>query len=105
MVVRRTGVELPAINSIVDWRLWTAFSALTLIALVFLALGPAVRLSRLDFNSDLKWTPSSDSMERGKDILRIKHLVAIGQMALVMTVLIAAALFAHSAMNALRANP
>lgn len=105
VVAHRTGVELPAINSIIDWRLWTAFSALTLFALLFLALGPAVRLSRLDFNSDLKRTSGADSIERGRDILRIKHLVAIGQMALVMTVLIAAALFAHSAMNALRANP
>jgi predicted permease len=105
VVAHRTGVELPAIHSVVDWRLWTAFSAFSLIAMLFLALSPAVRLSRLDFNSDLKRTPGADSMERGKDILRIKHLVAIGQMALVMTVLIAAALFAHSAMNALRANP
>jgi predicted permease len=105
VVAHRTGVELPAINCIVDWRLWTAFAALTLIAMLFLALGPALRLSRLDFNSDLKRTPGADSMERGKDILRIKHLVAIGQMALVMTMLIAASLFAHSAMNALRANP
>ncbi len=105
VVAHRTGVELPAIQSMVDWRLWSAFSAFSLISMVFLALGPAVRLSRLDFNSDLKRTPGADSRARGKDILRIKHLVAIGQMSLVMTLLIVATLFAHSAMNALRANP
>ena len=105
VVAHKTGVELPAIHSMVDWRLWAAFSAFSLVATLFVALGPAVRLSRLDFNADLKRTSGADSMERGKDILRIKQIVAIGQMALVMTMLIAAALFARSAINAVGANP
>ena len=103
IVAHRTGVELPAIHSIVDWRLLAALSAFSLIATLFVALGPALRLSRPDFNGDLKRTPGADFV--GKDFLRIKQLVAIGQMALVMTMLIAAALFARSAINALGANP
>src|SRR5258708_32989331 len=67
--------------------------------------GSALRLSGLDFNAGLKRAPGADSMERGKDVLRMKHLIAIGQMALVMTMLIAAALFARSAINAVGANP
>src|SRR5579883_1322436 len=105
VVAHRTGMELPAFHSAVDWRLWTSLAGFSLTSMVFLALGPAVRLSRLDFNSDLKRTPGADSMAQGNDILRMKHLVAVGQMSLVMTMLIAAALFAHSAMNALRVNP
>ncbi len=105
IVAERMGMELPMRNSLIDWRLFAALSGFSLLATLLVALGPALRLSRLDFNADLKRAPDADAMGRGKDLLRLKNLFAMGQMALVMTMLIAAALFARSARNAVGANP
>ncbi len=105
IVAGRLGVELPSRDSLVDGRLFAALAAFSLLATLFVAFGPAWRLSRLDFNADLKGEADAATNGRGSGLLRMKYLLATGQMALIMTMLIAAALFARSAMKAVGANP
>jgi predicted permease len=105
IVAAKMGVELTSRGGLMDWRLFGALSAFSLLATLFFALGPALRLSRLDFNIHVKGAHASDSMNGGKALLRIKNLVAVAQIALVMTLLIAAALLTRSALNAVAANP
>ncbi len=50
-------------------------------------------------------TAAADSTSHGKGLLRMKNATAVGQLALVMTMLISAGLLARSAMHAIRANP
>jgi predicted permease len=105
LAATRLGVELPLRGALVDWRLLSALGATCALATLFFSLGPALRLTRLDFNADLKRGPDADTAGRGRDLLRVKNLLAIGQMALVMALLVAAALFTRSAMNSVKANP
>jgi predicted permease len=83
-----------------DWRLLAALTLFSGLAAVFFAFGPALKLSRLDFNEDLKRHGTDDPVKPGA-----QHLFAIGQLALSMVLLVAAGLFTRSAMNVFRANP
>lgn len=98
------GADLTRFNAIGDWRLLLALSALSGLATLFFALGPAVRLSRCDLNSDLKGNAGEGAAIRlGR--LSMQNVLAVGQMSLALTLLIAAALFTRSAINALNATP
>lgn len=97
--------EISGFNSIGDWRLLGALSAFSGLATLFFALGPALKLSRLDVNADLKRNQGEDTSSRRAGRLGARNALAIGQMALSLTLLIAAALFTRSAINALNANP
>jgi predicted permease len=97
--------EFSGFNSIGDWRLLGALSAFSGLATLFFALGPALKLSRLDVSADLKRNEGEDTAGRRAGRLGVRNALAIGQMALSLTLLIAAALFTRSAINALNANP
>ncbi|MBN9689425.1 MAG: ABC transporter permease [Verrucomicrobia bacterium] len=73
------------------------------LATVFFAVGPAWRLTGLDVNSDLKDQGTGESF-RGR-FWTPRNLLAIGQVALSLTLLVAAGLFTRSAINALRSDP
>lgn len=88
-----------------DWRLLGALLAFSGLATLFFALGPALRLTRRDLNSDLKANAGEGEGLRLAGRLSMQNVLAIAQMALALTLLIAAALFTHSAINALNANP
>jgi predicted permease len=90
---------------VADWRLLAALLAFSGLATLFFALGPALRLTRRDVNSDLKANADEGEALRLARRLSMQNVLAIAQMALALTLLIAAALFTHSAINALNANP
>jgi predicted permease len=90
---------------VADWRLLGALLAFSGLATLFFALGPALRLSRRDLNSDLKANAGEGEALRLAGRLSMQNVLTIAQMALALTLLIAAALFTHSAINALNANP
>ncbi len=75
-----------------------------LAALVF-ALGPAWHLARLEVNSDLKRHGSDAAHEASATRLLGRELLAIGQMAFALALLVAAALFTRSAIKIAQATP
>src|SRR3974390_232777 len=90
---------------VADWRLLGALLAFSGLATLFFALGPALRLSRRDLNSDLKANAGEGEALRLAGRLSMQNVLAVAQMALALTLLVAASLFTHSAINALNANP
>ena len=95
----------PVFDFAPDGRVMIALVSLSGLATLFFALGPAWRLASLDFNSDLKQHSGEDAPHSGFGRLKIRDLLAVGQMAFTLALLVAGALFSRSAINASNANP
>jgi len=97
--------DFPVFNFGLDWRVLLTLLFLVGLATVFFALGPAWKLARLDFNSDLKQHSGEESRRLRFGRFGARDLLAVGQMAFTLALLVAAALFSRSAVNAYVANP
>jgi predicted permease len=89
-----------------DWRiLIVTFGACVLSVLVF-GLGPAWKLSAGGVAGDLKETVGEALHGHGRRwLVSLRNLLVVGQLALSLALLTAAGVVAHSAFNAMRANP
>ena len=96
--------DFPKFDLSPDWRVVLALLFVGGLATLLFALGPAWKLARLDINSDLKRHAGEDAGAR-KGRFGPRELLAVGQMAFALALLVTAALFTRSAMNAARANP
>ena len=94
--------DFPIFDFAPDWRALVALLAFSGFATLFFALGPAWKLVRVEFNSDLK-QHSGDDAQAGR--FGTRDALAVGQMAFTLALLVAAALFCRSAINAYDANP
>ena len=97
--------DFPQFDLAPDSRVLMVLLFLSGLATLFFALGPAWKLARLEVNSDLKRQASDDARERPKGGLGARELLAVGQMAFALALLVAAALFSRSAINVATANP
>ncbi|MGO8678409.1 MAG: ABC transporter permease [Limisphaerales bacterium] len=97
--------DFPKFDLAPDSRVLVALLMVSGVATLFFALGPVWNLARLDLNRDLKRHAGDDSRERLRGRLGARELLAVGQMACALALLVAAALFSRSAMNVARANP
>jgi predicted permease len=97
--------DFPRFDLSPDWRVLLVLFALSGLATLFFALGPAWKLSRLDLNSDLKGHAGEDAQAGRHSRFGARDLLAVGQMAFALALLVAAALFTRSAINAVVANP
>jgi len=98
-------VDFPKFDLSPDWRVLLVLVVLSGFATLFFALGPAWKLSRPDLNSDLKAQAGEDAPTRRHGRFSARDLLAVAQMAFALVLLVAAALFTRSAMNAVVANP
>jgi len=96
--------DFPRFDLSPDWRVLVTLLALSGLATLFFALGPAWKLARLDVNSDLKRHAGEDAQER-KGGFGARECLAVGQMGCALALLVAAALFSRSAINAGSATP
>ena len=94
--------DFPIFDFAPDGRALIALLGFSGLATVFFALGPAWRLARLEFNADLK-QHSGEDVRQGR--FGVRDFLAVGQMAFTLALLVAAALFCRSAINAYDANP
>lgn len=97
--------DFPKLDFGPDWRVLVTLLALSGLATLFFSLGPGLKLARLDVNSDLKRNAGEDACEPRQGRFGTRKLVAIGQIALALALLVAAVLFSRSAMNIVRADP
>jgi putative ABC transport system permease protein len=97
--------DFPRFDLSPDWRVLLALLVVSGLATLFFALGPAWKLARLDSNADLKRHASEDAREAGAGRFGTRELLAVGQIAGALALLVAAALFSRSAINAAEANP
>jgi putative ABC transport system permease protein len=97
--------DFPIFNFAPDWRVLAALLFLGGFATLFFALGPAWKLARLEFNSDLKQHAGEDVRPSGFCRMAIRDLLAVGQIAFALALLVAAALFCRSAEEIYRARP
>ncbi len=88
-----------------DGRVLSATLGFCALATVFFALGPAWKLARRDVNADLKEQTATDSGGGHAGLFAAKHLLVVGQVALSLTLLVAAGLFAKGAIKAMNINP
>lgn len=75
------------------------------LASLFFALGPAIRLTRNDVNHDLKVNAGENSHATGRGFSLVRNTLVVGQVALSLALLVAAGLFGRSAFNAMHFNP
>jgi predicted permease len=94
--------DFPVFDLSPDGRALLVLLALSGLATVFFALGPAWSLARLEFNADLK-QHSGEDVRGGR--FGMRDILAVGQMAFTLALLVVAALFCRSAINAYDANP
>lgn len=86
-----------------DLRTLAAFLVLCALATLFFALGPALKLARVQVGSDLK--VADDARPRSRRLLPpTRHLLAIGQVAFSLGLLAAAALFMRSSQSVLKVD-
>ena len=97
--------DFPIFDFAPDGRVLVTLLTLSSVATLFFALGPAWKLARLEFNSDLKQHSGEDIRRSGFGRFGVRDLLAVGQMAFTLALLVAAALFCRSAINAYSANP
>jgi putative ABC transport system permease protein len=97
--------DFPKFDLSPDWRVLLTLLAVSGLATLLFALGPAWKLARLDSNSDLKRHAGEDARQVGAGRFGTRELLAVGQMAAALALLVAAALFGRSAINAASANP
>ncbi len=97
--------DFPRFDFAPDWRVLGTLVLLSGLATLFFALGPAWKLARLEVNADLKRHAGEDARELRRGRLGARNLLAVGQLAAALALLVAAALFTRSAMKIARANP
>jgi len=97
--------DFPKFDLSPDSRVLIVLLLLSGLATLFFALGPAWKLARLEVNSDLKRHAGDGARERPKGRLGARELLAVGQMAFALALLVTAALFSRSAINVAGANP
>jgi len=97
--------DFPKFDLAPDSKVLIVLLLLSGLATLFFALGPAWKLARLDVNSDLKRHAGEGARVRAKGRLGARELLAVGQMAFALALLVAAALFSRSAINVAGANP
>ncbi len=97
--------DFPRFEFATDWRVLGALFFLSGVATLAFALGPAWKMSRLDVVSDLKRHAGEDAQERGRGRFRGRELLAIGQVAAALALMVAAALFSRSAVHVAEATP
>ncbi|HXP62708.1 MAG TPA: ABC transporter permease [Dongiaceae bacterium] len=89
-----------------DWRVLGVTLGFCVLSVLLFALGPAWRISRTNVTSQLKEQVGDElhgKLNRG--LWAPRSLLVVGQLALSLALLTAAALFAHGAVKAARANP
>lgn len=92
-------------GQLADWRLLTAVTMFSGLAAVLFALGPALRISRLDFNQELKGHEMDGVGSRPTGPRGARNALVIAQLAISFALLFGAGLFTRSALNAFQANP
>lgn len=98
------GAEAFRVDPMPDLRIVAALVGLCCLATAFFALGPAWKLASLNVNGDLKQHGAADATERwGR--FNLKTLLVVGQLALSLALIVAAALFTRSAFAAMQADP
>jgi predicted permease len=97
--------DFPKFDLTPDRRVLLILLLLSGLATLFFALGPAWKLARPDVNSDLKGHAGEDAGNRKRGRLGIRDLLSVAQMAFALALLVVAALFTRSALNAISANP
>jgi putative ABC transport system permease protein len=97
--------DFPKFDLTPDWRVLISLLSISGAATLLFALAPAWKLARLDFNSDLKRSAAEGAGTGPKGRFGSKELLAVGQIAFTLALLIAAVLFSRSAINAADANP
>jgi putative ABC transport system permease protein len=97
--------DFPKFDLAPDSKVLIALLLVSGLATLFFALGPAWSLARLDVNPDLKRHPGDGAGEHRSGRLGARELLAVGQMAFALALLVAAALFSRSAINVAGANP
>jgi predicted permease len=88
-----------------DWRVLGATGGFCVLAALSFALGPALKLARLDVNRDLKEHLGEDAGLARRHWFTPRNLLVPAQVALSLALLVAAGLFTRSAVNAVRSNP
>jgi putative ABC transport system permease protein len=97
------GSEAFRVDTTPDLPIVGALVGLCCLATAFFALGPAWKLASLDVNSDLKQHGSVDAGESwGR--ANLKTILVVGQLALSLALLVAAALFTRSAFEAMHVD-
>ena len=94
--------DFPIFDFAPDGRALVVLLAFSGLATLVFALGPAWTLTRVEFNAALKQHAGED-VRAGR--FGIRDVLAVGQMAFTLALLVAAALFCRSAINAYDANP
>jgi len=98
------GSEAFRVDTTPDLFIVGALVALCCLATSVFALGPAWKLASLDVNSDLKQHGAADGSESwGR--ANLKTTLVVGQLALSLALLVAAALFTRSAFEAMHVDP
>jgi putative ABC transport system permease protein len=90
-----------AIDIAVDWRVRIFAIAVTVITAVLCGLAPALHVSGISLIPGLK----SDAADSGRDRLRLRQTFLVGQIALSLLLVIAAALFVRALQHAGRIDP
>jgi predicted permease len=98
------GSEAFRVDTTPDLAIVGSLIGLCCLATTFFALGPAWKLASLDVNSDLKQHGAIDASERWGRV-NLKTLLVVGQLALSLALVVAAALFTRSAYEAMRVDP
>ena len=94
--------DFPKFDLSPDWRVLLSLFLVSGLATLVFALGPAWNLTRLEASSDLK-RREGDATSGTR--LQAREFLAVGQMAVALALLVAAALFTRSAMNIVEATP
>jgi macrolide transport system ATP-binding/permease protein len=110
MLVTSLAPKLPFITLVFDprpdWRILLITFGACLVSVLLFGLGPAWRLSRVNVTGALKEQVGDELHGKAsRSIFAPRSLLVIGQLALSLALLTAAALFAHGASKALKATP
>jgi predicted permease len=97
--------DFPVFDFTPDGRVLAMLLFLSVTATLVFALGPAWKLAGLEINADLKQHPGEDARPSHFGRFGVRDLLTVGQMAFTLALLVAAALFSRSAINASRADP
>ncbi len=92
-------------NPLPDARVFGASLGFCVLATLMFAFGPAWRLARVDVNADLKGNAAELPDGRGPRFFLLRNGLVVSQVALSLSLLVAGAMFARSALRALEADP
>ncbi len=97
--------DFPKFDFSADWRVLLATILLSGLAALLFSLGPALSLSRADLNGDLKIQAGRGARKAWSGRFGAKDLLAAGQTAAALVLMVAAMLFSRSAIRAAGATP